>query len=212
MKKGLLLFGMALASALSIQAQTSPWQGTALPEEGGTYYLYNVESGLWLQANHKIFDDWTTRAQLDVYGFDVVIKPIVLTEEDDGYGMSYWQLNPRFGHNHSINAVQDQGYLDTGNEVSKWEIIKDEGESGYDIPNLYTISAIDGVIWLGADLGDSSDDTFLSYENSTDCYWQFVSKEERMADLVKATKNNPKDATWLINDYDFSNQDERNSS
>lgn len=212
MKKGLLLFGMALASALSIQAQTSPWQGTALPEEGGTYYLYNVESGLWLQANHKIFDDWTTRAQLDVYGFDVVIKPIVLTEEDDGYGMSYWQLDPRFGHNHSINAVQDQGYLDTGNEVSKWEIIKDEGESGYDIPNLYTISAIDGVIWLGADLGDSSDDTFLSYENSTDCYWQFVSKEERMANLVKATKNNPKDATWLINDYDFSNQDERNSS
>ena len=214
MKKSLLLLGLGLAALTSAQAQdfTSPWQGSALPEEGGTYYLYNVESGLWLQANHKIADDWTTRAQLDTYGFDVIISPITLSEDDEYYGQTVWQLDPRFGHNHSINAVQDQGYLDTGNPLSKWTITPDQGESGYDIPNLYTISALDGVIWLGADLGDTAADTYLSYENQEFCYWQFVSKEERMADLMEATKDSPKDATWLIDDYDFNNANDRTSS
>lgn len=199
--------GMTMASILSIQAQTSPWKGSALPTDGGTFYLYNVESGLWLQANHKVADDWTTRAQLDLYGLDIIVSPI--ETEGANSGQTFWQLDPRFGSNHSINAVRNQGYFDTGEDVSLWLISADDGTSGYDIPNLYTISSDNGSVQLGAELGETPDKTILSYDDVTNCHWQFVSKEERLADMEKATKSSPKDATWLIGDYDFNAWNQR---
>ena len=205
MRKSLLLFAMGLTAAMALQAQTvktdSPWTGSALPEEGGTYYLYNVESGMWLQHNRRDIDSWTTRAQLDKVGFDVVIKPL-----ENGF----WQLDPRFGHNHSLNALTNQGYMDTGDAVSEWTITPYPNVAGYSASNLYVIEALDGGVVLGVEPGFEEDgsDTYLSY--SLDGFWQFVSKEERMADMLKATKNNPKDATWLVGGYDFANQDDRN--
>ena len=204
MRKSLLLFGMGLAAALTVLAQEpktdSPWVGTVLPEEGGTYYLYNVESGLWLQHNRKNMDCWTTHAELDKVGFDVVVSP-----REGGF----WQLDPRFGHNHSINALTNQGYMDTGDAVTDWEISAFPNPAGYTAPNLYLIEALDGGIVLGPELGYTDEDTYLSF--SLDGFWQFVSKEERMDDLLKATKDNPKDATWLVPGFDFANQDDRNA-
>lgn len=204
MKKTLLLIALGLATAFGAQAQktSSPWTGSTLPEEGGTYYLYNVESGLWLQHNRKDTDSWTTRAQLDKTGFDIIITPY-----EDEEGNAGWQLDPRFGHNHSINAVADQGYMDTGNPVTVWTITSYPDAAGYSATNLYTIEASDGVIVLSAALGFEDEDTFISYDY--DGYWQLVSKEERMADMMKATKDKPKDATWLIDDWDFANQNDR---
>jgi len=197
---------MGLMTALSLSAQTprtdSPWQGSVLSEEGGTYYLYNVETGLWLQHNRKEPNDWTTRAQLDKVGFDVVISPL------EG---GFWQLDPRFGHNHSLNALQDQGYMDTGNAVSEWTLTPYPDAAGFTATNLYIIEALDGEVILSAEMGESDDDTYLSYYLDEGCFWQLVSKEERMADLMTATEEDPKDATWLVNGYDFANQDDRNS-
>lgn len=204
MRKSLLLFGMGLMAALTVVAQQpkkdSPWTGTVLPEEGGTYYMYNVETGLWLQHNRKQMDYWTTHAELDKVGFDVIISP-----REGGF----WQLDPRFGHNHSINALTNQGYLDTGDEVTDWTITPFPNPAGYTAQNLYIIEAMDGGIVLGYEMGDTDDETYLSF--SLDGFWQFVSKEERMADMLTATKDNPKDATWLVPGYDFANQDERNN-
>ena len=203
MRKNLLLLTLGLlALSASAQMMTSPWKGTALPETGGTYYLYNVESGLWLQNNRKVQDEWTTRAQVGLHGFDIKVIPI-----EGGF-----QLDPRFGHNHSINANLDQGYMDTGREVSTWSFVSLPPD-GYDASNMYTIEAIDGAVLLGVDLGDDEMTTTLSYDPSCpNVSWQLVSKEERLAALANASEDNPMDATWLIDDWDFANQNERNAS
>ena len=208
MRKSLLLFGMGLAAALTVQAQMtdSPWVGSVLPEEGGTYYLYNVESGLWLQHNRKEMDYWTTHAQLDEVGFDVVISPVENPDDPSG---TYWQVDPRFGHNHSLNALTNQGYMDTGDAVTPWAITPYNNVAGYTAQNLYVFEALDGGVVLGPEIGETNADTYLTFFN--DGFWQLVSKEERMADLLKATADNPKDATWLVPGFDFANQDDRNA-
>ena len=203
MRKNLLLLVLGLVS-LSASAQTtsSPWTGTVVPEEGGTYYLYNVESGLWLQNNRKVMDEWTTRAQVSTHGFDVRVSPI-----EGG-----WQLDPRFGHNHSINALEDQGYMDTGRGVTAWTLTPLPSD-GYDATNMYTIEGWDGAVMLGVEIGDDEATSILSYDPSCAYVsWQFVTKEERLAALANASEDNPMDATWLIDGWDFANQDERNSS
>ena len=174
---------------IGAQAQTSPWTGNQLPEEGGTFYLYQVETGLWLQNNNRVGDSWTTRAEVDKYGFDVEIIKL----QDGGY-----QLNPKFGHNHSING--HNFYLDTGDAVTTW-ILEPTTVAG--VSNTYKIHTPDEHYLNVNDEGFLDD--FGWSEN-----WQLVTFEQRMEDLKTATKANPKDATWLIGGHDFANQDERN--
>ena len=174
---------------IGAQAQTSPWTGNQLPEEGGTFYLYQVETGLWLQNNNRVGDSWTTRAEVDKYGFDVEIIKL----QDGGY-----QLNPKFGHNHSING--HNFYLDTGDPVTTW-ILEPTTVAG--VSNTYKIHTPDEHYLNVNDEGFLDD--FGWSEN-----WQLVTFEQRMEDLKTATKANPKDATWLIGGHDFANQDERN--
>lgn len=50
MKKFLLISGALLGGALAMQAFDSPYKGTE-PVAEGEYYLYNVETGLWIDAN-----------------------------------------------------------------------------------------------------------------------------------------------------------------
>ena len=211
MKKTLLLM-LALCGGMTAQAQDeltplteSPWTSVASELTEGTFYLYNVQSGMWLQHNRRHKGRWTTFSQLGPHGFDVI-----LTKIDE----NHWQIDPKFGHNHSINGFDDYGYMDTGRDVTPWTFTK--VQDGYTIATdeevgaLYVISAAemageeDNLVdngWYLDNLGWP--------ENST---WQLVSKEARMADLEKATKESPKDATWLINGWDFANQDDRNAS
>lgn len=174
---------------IGAKAQTSPWTGNQLPEEGGTFYLYQVETGKWLQNNNRVGDSWTTRAEVDKYGFDVEIIKL----QDGGY-----QLNPKFGHNHSING--HNFYLDTGDPVTTW-ILEPTTVAG--VSNTYKIHTPDEHYLNVNDEGFLDD--FGWSEN-----WQLVTFEQRMEDLKTATKANPKDATWLIGGHDFANQDERN--
>ncbi len=187
MTKKLLLFA-GLVAATAMQAQTSPWTGVELPAEGGTYYLYQVQSGKWLQNNNFVADYWTTRAELGPYGLDIEFVP-----QEGGY-----RLNPKFGHNHSINGWDDFLYLDTGRDATIWTVEKKD--NGF--YRIYTGSDVDGH-FLNANEG------FLD-DFGWDEDWVLVSREERLADLETATRQNPKDATWLIGGHDFANQDERN--
>ena len=189
MRKRLLQLSVCLMAIIGAQAQTSPWTGNQLPEEGGTFYLYQVETGLWLQNNNRVGDSWTTRAEVDKYGFDVEIIKL----QDGGY-----QLNPKFGHNHSING--HNFYLDTGDPVTTW-ILEPTTVAG--VSNTYKIHTPDEHYLNVNDEGFLDD--FGWSEN-----WQLVTFEQRMEDLKTATKANPKDATWLIGGHDFANQDERN--
>ena len=189
MTKKLLLFAAALLGATSMQAQTSPWEGNVLPDEGGTFYLYQVETGLWLQNNNRVGEFWTTRAEVDKYGFDVEIIKL----PQGGY-----QLNPKFGHNHSING--HNFYLDTGDALTTWYL---EPTTVAGVNNTYKIHSADDHYLNVNDEGFLDD--FGWSEN-----WQLITYEQRLEDLKTATKANPKDATWLIGGHDFANQDERN--
>lgn len=190
MKSRLLLLGLGLLGASAMQAQTSPWAGNVLPEDGGTFYLYQVETGKWLQNNNRIAEYWTTRAEVDKFGFDVEIIKLA----DGGY-----QLNPKFGHNNSINGSDDQFYLDTGRPVTKWNL---QPTTVAGVSNTYKIFTDDEHFMNVNDEGNLDD--FGWNEN-----WQLVTREERLADLMTATKASPKDATWLIGAHDFANQDQR---
>ncbi len=205
MKKSLLLM-LAFCGVISAQAQ-SPWTSAALPEDRGSYYLYNVESGMWLQNNRRHRNSWTTRVELGNYGFDFEIIKL----EDGNY-----QLNPRFGHNHSVNGYDDYGYLDTGREVTPWVFTKDEAKGGYTIATPDETGALYGLPYEEMITFEEPDNLFDEgwyIDNTGDpLVFQLVTKEARMADLSTATKANPKDATWLIDDWDFANQNERAGS
>ena len=192
MKSKLLLLGLGLLGATVVQAQTSPWEGNVVPEEGGTFYLYHVQSGKWLQNNNRVAENWTTRAEIDKYGLDIELVKL----PDGGY-----QLNPKFGHNHSINGNEDQFYLDTGRPVTKWNLVPTQVEGASNTYMIFT----DDEHYLNV-----NDDGFLDdFGDYMD--WQLVTYEQRMEDLKTATKANPKDATWLVGGHDFANQDERNN-
>ena len=189
MRKRLLQLSVCLMAIIGAKAQTSPWTGNQLPEEGGTFYLYQVETGKWLQNNNRVGEFWTTRAEVDKYGFDVEIIKL----PEGGY-----QLNPKFGHNRSING--HNFYLDTGDPVTSW-ILEPTTVAG--VTNTYKIHTADEHYLNVND--DGFLDDFGWSEN-----WQLVTYEQRLEDLKTATKANPKDATWLIGGHDFANQDERN--
>lgn len=188
MKKRFLQLALGLLATTAMQAQTSPWASNELPDEGGTFYLYNVESGQWLQNNNKVKEDWTTRAQVDKYGLDVEIVKL-----SDGL----YRLNPKFGRNHSING--HNYYMDTDDAVTSWIF-----EPDATVPGSYKIHSTDEHYLAVNDEGFLDDFGWLDH-------WQLITLEQRMEDLKTATKANPKDATWLIGGHDFANMDERNT-
>ena len=180
-------------SALASPEGLSPFVGAPVAE--GEYYLYNVESGLWLQNNNmeKAPADWTTRAQVDVDGL-----PFGLVAETDASGLTSYRINPFFAGNHSVNG--HNLYMDTGDAVTMWSFEPAEESAAN---NAYRI--VSGNYRLGVD-----ENGFIS--NNISGTWQLITKEERMAQLAKATADNPSDLSWLIEANSFPANYDRNGS
>ena len=203
LKKFLLLVGGVLLSTSMNAAEktTSPYIGITIEQAAGRsdLYLYNVESGLWLQENNRRSDSWNTRGELDAYGFDVAITAI-----EGGY-----QIDPKFNANHSVNA--NNWYLDTGNPVTAWtfEPIEKEGVS-----NAYKIKAGESL-WMHAMPEDDANASFGLIVNDRDVRstWQIITRDERITYLEQnATVDNPLDATFLIRAHNLAENDSRRSS
>lgn len=194
MKQRDLILSLSLFGAFGLMAQ-SPFTGSLPPAEGSAdFYLYQVESGTWLQNNQRVRGQWTTHAQLDKNGFDVEV-----IARDGSY-----QLNPKEGNNHSINSGGDRLYMDTGHGVSPWAFIPVEVAG---VSNAFNIQA---MAWDELEapylLGESNDELSDNPVNTT---WQLVSREERLLHMQQAAANGPVDATWLIPGQDFGRNDER---
>lgn len=204
--KKLFLLGAMVLSALTSWAQTSPYEGVAPGNivSGGDYYLYNVESGLWLQNNDRKANDWHTRGQLGTRGLD-----FQLNASGDGY-----LLNAKFGRK-SLN--RDDYYLDN-NDNHAWVF---EAKAG-SVSNAVTIKS--GTKYLVADSYTAGFGYNNQYnagtpkqnqwylnnpENSNNGTWQIVTKEERLAVMKEMGKTEPQDATWLVASPDFANNDTR---
>lgn len=185
MKKA-FLFLLGLIATIGAWAQTSPYKGVELAE--GDFFLYNVETGLWLQNNDGINrGEWNTRGAVGSYGFEFGVSAI-----EGGY-----QLNPKFGHNQSMNG--SNFYLDTPDAVTAWTI---EAKEASDVTNAYTIKFGDQVLSVNA-----SKKLDYGAEANT---WQFVTRDERIAYLEEnASVDNPVDATFLIQDPGFAHENSR---
>ncbi len=194
MKQRHLILGFGLFGAFGLMAQ-SPFAGSLPPTEGSAnFYLYQVESGKWLQNNQRVRGQWTTHAQLDKNGFDVEVVPI-----EGGF-----RLNPKENGNHSINSGNDRFYMDTGHGVSPWAFIPVEVEG---VENAFQIQALPWEELEGAYLiGEKNDELSDSPENTT---WQLVTREERLKLMQKAVADGPVDASWLIPAQDLGRNDER---
>ena len=188
MQKRNLLLTLGLVLSMSMSAQTSPYAGNEVAD--GDFFIYNVETGLWLQNNEKNTGDWNTRGATGTYGFDFGVKA-----ETGG-----WRLDPKFGHNHSMNA--SNFYLDTGDGLTVWTI---EPKTVDGVTNAYTIKSGDQVLGL-----DENDNLAWTTDKST---WQFVTREDRVNYLTaNATEANPIDATFFIQDPSFANENDRRSA
>ena len=135
----------------------TPWEGAQVGE--GDFYLYNPESGLWLQNNDKNTGDWNTRGATGDYGFEFGISAI-----DGGY-----KLDPKFGHNHSMNI--SNFYLDTQSDVSAWKLEKLNTNEGV---IAYQIKADDGRVL------SLNNDNNLDWNTGRAAEWQLVTKADRI--------------------------------
>lgn len=203
MKGKQLLVCATFMSALSAWAVSSPYQGSVAAT--GSFYLYQVETGKWLEPNHKNFDQWTTHAELDTQGMDVELR------KPEGY--AGFSIFCNFTNNGSLNgADQDRFYLDQPNrDLTDWifEPVTVDG-----VVNAYRISAkatpegtgersaIAADIYIGASDGELSD-------APQDFTWQLVTREERLRVMQEQVKEGPVDVSWLLPGFDLGRNDFR---
>ena len=173
---------------------TSPYVGTDVLD--GNVYLYNVESGMWLQNNNRFNPDltmqcWTTRGELGDRGLDFELKAL----EDGGY-----QIGPHYTKNNSMNG--EGFYFDTTKDVTSWQFTPIDVDG---VTNAYTIECKFATI--GADANN-----YLRAIDLGATTWQVVTREERMQYVQNnASATNPIDVTFLVNNPDLSNNNERNN-
>lgn len=211
MKKMILLAGVMMVS-LGMTAQTSPYTGTT-PQEG-VFYLYNVQSGLWLQNNDSKCNFYQPLGNLGTRGLD-----INMVASGEGYF-----LGGGFGRN-SLNS-QPYTYFDSdlaegrvwifeagdasvtnGYTIHCGEIYLRAVEAAWDFPayNLFTQPLVTNKRYY-LESADNSKISEVSLLNT----WQVVSKEERLAKMVAdASRSTPQDASWLVPNADFAKKNER---
>ena len=167
---------------------------------GEEYYLYNVETGLWIQGNTGKTttnrDGWNTAFNMGTYG-----RPLGFEANPDGEG---WLLRTFGGgdDHHLGYTYGDAGllYIDwfNGDDYRYWTLTGDA--SGYTITN--------GEAALAVEEGENGILRLANHSTGND-HWQLVSAEERLEKMAEATEENPVDATWLIINPELMNNDRR---
>jgi hypothetical protein len=165
----------------------SPYAGVEV-QEGDEFYLYNVESGMWLQENNRFVADWNTHGELGTIGFDVQ-----LIKSGEG-----WQINPKFGHNNSMNGSNQ--YLDTGDAVTAWTFVPVETDG---MSKAYYIKSGDNYLRAG------DNDKLTCNGDAVKNTWQVVTRQQRIDFAKTATVAHPKDLSFMIRGNEFSHEDTR---
>ncbi|MCM1313711.1 MAG: hypothetical protein NC206_11360 [Bacteroides sp.] len=153
----------------------------------GTYYLKNMESGLYLTAANA----WGTQASLDTHGLDLTI-----TRLENGKYTIETQIG--IGYFGEINGYR---FMDV--EPTEWifeEIEKD----------IYNIT-IDGTNYIGYD-GTTILAPDLTDATSAATQWALITKEELLAEFASASKKNPVNATFLITGQGFTRTDDNRNN
>ena len=168
--------------------------------EDAIYYLKNVATGLYLVPGNN----WEKQASLGTIPFDFH----TYLQADGTYVFDSHILVNHHGH----YADLIRHYLGAGGYVDQplhgWILLKQENGN-------YAIS-FDGTNLLGYDGESSILALNLTDASSSAAQWQFLTKEEVMAEmsekLSKATYNEPQEATFFIEGASFRRHDDRNAA
>ena len=190
-RKTLLAMAVALLCSVGSWAQT--WTGNAVG--AGTFYLYNVGAGKFLNIGNKSNDSWGTNANLSANStFDFTLANV----SDGVYTIDSKVSNG--GNNHYVNsstwcdgAATNWTFRAVAGETNVYQII-------FNGEYLMATTELDDVEMLG-DPGS----------RTTSTYWKLVTKADRIAALTSATEDSPLDATFLITAPNFGRNDTRNS-
>ena len=171
----------------------SPFTGITPAEAAGRsdIFFYNVESGLWMQANSRAWQFWTTHVQLDTQG-------LLMGLEADG---SNYKIKSPFNPTGANKYLGSNLYLDNATPVS-WTMTAKELAS---VGNAFTIE--NGGNYLNASSADMSNDgdyrkrtgNLLNWDGGTRNTWQIVTRAEREAYiLANATEEAPLSVNYLV--------------
>jgi hypothetical protein len=149
------------------------------PAVGTEYYLYNLKTGKWLGDNHVNTDgSWTSHGELGPRGRDIELKA--------GNADGRFQLNPKLGHNYSING--SNLYMDTGDGVTNWIFTPVDVDG---VTNCYKLTTPGGKAMGANSDGWATSDPAAIAENGN--VWQLVSREQRLAAMQVGD-----DCSWLV--------------
>jgi len=152
----------------------------------GTYYLQNVATKQYFCGANN----WGTHASINASGIDVT-----LARQADGTYTIDSKLAQ--GDNHYLSDVWCDGAA-TGHGFYAVE----GAENTYYIATTGGYLAYDG----------STTSLIASATQDENAQWVLVTKEDRIAELQKASKDNPINATFLIEDPNFGRNDTRSSA
>ena len=151
-----------------------------------TYYVQHVATGKYLAAGH----DCGTRAIVNSDGLDY----ITAVTPEGKYTFDSQVSNG--GNSHFLNT--DPLYNDQPAYGWTVEKVRDGG---------FTISNGTALLTVDAD-----DNCALTTENDENAVWKFVTYEERLKSLDKATRKHPVSATFTVQDANFGRNDQRKSA
>lgn len=181
---------------------TTPYKGEK-PVLGGKYYLYNVNTGLFVDANSINRDQKSSAAILSPEGIEFEVR-----RPDGIKGVELYGAFENLG---SINVKDGAMLMDlTEGDAARTDFALTSIRTSKN-QNVYTLSVraannagcgVTSDSYLVA--GGADKDLFGRYlslnSKSTGGSWQFVSREERLAHMQAEAKLNPGgvDASWLI--------------
>ena len=197
MKRSLLItltLAMTFVGTLSMKAQT--WTGSHVAEGG--FLLYNVGSGQYLTAGNG----WNTQASIGPESMALSVKLVAI---GDKYFICTGVNDPNFGLE-CLNA--NDIYTDQSrNKQSTWSfVVVEDGEQV--IYNIVSVDKHGGG--AGAYLSANSGNTVVApAADGTSPYaqWKLVGKEEIIAKMATATKQNPVDVSNLIMHRNFATKE-----
>ena len=181
----LATLALALWSGGTAWAQQSAieWEGEALPEEGGQFYLFNKGgNGFLVGAN-----DWGTHMSVGERGLLCTLIP-----DGEGYRIQTFPANNWY--------LCADGWIDNGG----WVVFTVADTNPDDGENVYTFATNNNFM----SMGNGTNLAFAGTDASVSgAQWLLVSAEQYMqknvATLEAASKENPVDATFYINGADF---------
>lgn len=184
--KRLLTFLITLVSLVPC-AMAQGWVGDVV-ESGKEYYVYNIGSGYYIHTGNN----WGTRASFDTPGF--VITP----DGGDGTFILRTKGNSYNGINFANMSIGSNGYVDnSGNNT--WTL---NNVGSADDP-IYTLKSGDNYFYYTP--GYSSIITLDAKADLTsdNAKWKFILKDRLESVCTSASKSNPVDVTWRIQDANF---------